>query len=91
MSTRAKAYGMFLGERYKAAPNIIWMFGNDYQIDHGRPTTPSSWRSRRGSEPPIPSSSRRSSSTTNMSTSYDNPTWPALIDVATAYTYYPDL
>src|SRR5258706_1100005 len=29
----SRAYGQFLGERYKATPNIMWMLGNDYQID----------------------------------------------------------
>ena len=29
----AKAYGRFLGERYKDAPNIIWVIGGDTYAD----------------------------------------------------------
>ncbi|HEX4862073.1 MAG TPA: DUF4038 domain-containing protein [Rhizomicrobium sp.] len=29
--TKARAYGRFLGNRYKDQPNIIWMSGNDFQ------------------------------------------------------------
>mgnify|MGYP000420611421 FL=1 len=29
----AKAYGKFLGERYKDAPNIIWVIGGDTYAD----------------------------------------------------------
>jgi hypothetical protein len=28
---KARAYGRFLGDRYKDQPNIIWMSGNDFQ------------------------------------------------------------
>jgi hypothetical protein len=29
--TKARAYGRYLGNRYKDVPNIIWMHGNDFQ------------------------------------------------------------
>lgn len=28
-----RAYGTFLGNRYKNRPNIVWVFGNDYQSE----------------------------------------------------------
>jgi hypothetical protein len=28
-----QAYGAFLGARYKNRPNILWVFGNDYQVE----------------------------------------------------------
>jgi hypothetical protein len=31
---------LFLGERYGNAPNIIWMFGNDYQPDQWEDVRP---------------------------------------------------
>lgn len=30
-TNRCRAYGQFLGERYRDVPNIIWMSGNDFQ------------------------------------------------------------
>jgi hypothetical protein len=30
-TNRCRAYGRFLGDRYKNVPNIIWMSGNDFQ------------------------------------------------------------
>src|SRR3954468_11580850 len=30
-TNKCRAYGQFLGERYKNFPNIIWMSGNDFQ------------------------------------------------------------
>src|SRR6185369_7073162 len=30
-TTKAFAYGQYLGNRYKDVPNIIWMHGNDFQ------------------------------------------------------------
>src|SRR4029079_3575840 len=30
-TNRCRAYGQFLGNRYKNFPNIIWMSGNDFQ------------------------------------------------------------
>ncbi len=30
-SDRCRAYGQYLGERYKDFPNIVWIYGNDYE------------------------------------------------------------
>jgi len=30
-SGKAAAFGRYLGQRYKDVPNIIWMYGNDFQ------------------------------------------------------------
>ena len=86
---KTKAYGMFLGERYKAAPNIIWMFGNDYQDDQWKTYDPFLVALSKGIRAADPAKLQTIELNYQMSTSYDNPTWPALIDVATAYTYYP--
>jgi hypothetical protein len=40
-ATRARAYGQYLGARYKNFPNIIWMHGNDYGVVNGSPGLPS--------------------------------------------------
>lgn len=86
---KTKEYGMFLGERYKGAPNIIWMLGNDYQVDQWKTYDPFLVALSEGIRAADPAKLQTIELNFNMSTSYDNPTWPALIDVATAYTYYP--
>jgi len=30
-SAKAAAFGRYLGQRYRDVPNIIWMYGNDFQ------------------------------------------------------------
>jgi hypothetical protein len=32
--SKARAYGRYLGNRYKDVPNIVWMHGNDFQSWH---------------------------------------------------------
>jgi len=81
---------MFLGERYKTAPNIIWMFGNDYQVDQWNTYDPflaalsEGIRGRRSRQAPDDRAQHP-----NMSTSYEQPDVPALIDVASRTPYYP--
>ncbi len=82
----------FLGARYKDAQNIIWMLGNDYQTDQWNPYDPYELAlvARHPQLRPR-ASCRRSSSIPPVSTSFDDSAWPPLIDVATAYSYSPDL
>jgi hypothetical protein len=37
-TNRCRAYGQFLGERYRNVPNLVWMSGNDFQ-DWRNPTS----------------------------------------------------
>jgi hypothetical protein len=86
---KARAYGKFLGQRYQAFPNIIWMYGNDFQT----------WRDpwdkillqavARG----IRSVDHVHLHTIELnyltSGSLDDPTWRTLIELNAAYSYYP--
>src|SRR5262249_32861515 len=86
---KARAYGAFLGERYKNFPNIIWMHGNDFQ----------SWRNPvhdalvRAVAIGIKSTDSRHIHTVELnylsSGSLDDSSWASLIDLDAAYTYYP--
>lgn len=31
-TAKLQAYGQFLGQRYASRPNLVWVFGNDYQV-----------------------------------------------------------
>jgi hypothetical protein len=65
------------------------MFGNDYQNDQWKTYDPFLVALSQGIRAADPAKLQTVELNFNMSTSYDNPNWPAVIDVATAYTYYP--
>jgi hypothetical protein len=87
-TSKALAYGQYLGSRYRSFPNIIWMHGNDFQ-----------WRNAdddqllqavaRG----VRSTDRDHLQTVELnpptSGSLDDPTWAPLIDLNAAYSYFP--
>lgn len=87
--SRCRAYGRFLGARYGAADNILWMSGNDFQT----------WRDSsddgvvRAVATGIREADTRHLQTTELdylaSSSLDDPAWSALLGVNATYTYYP--
>ena len=83
-----RAYGRFLGRRYRSFPNIVWSHGNDFQ----------SWRNQSDDAlalavaDGIRSADREHISTVELdypdSGSADDPRWRAMIQLDAAYTYY---
>jgi Protein of unknown function (DUF4038) len=69
-----KAYGHFLGQRYGNAPNIIWMFGNDYQPDQWRTYAPYLTALAVGIREAAPDDLKTVELNNNVSTSFDGPT-----------------
>jgi hypothetical protein len=86
---KSRAFGQFLGERYKSSPNIVWMLGNDYQVESWPMYDPYEVALLDGLRTADPDKLITVELNPLFSTSYDNPTWPPLIDFATAYTYLP--
>jgi hypothetical protein len=86
---RGFAYGKFLGKTFGSFPNIVWMYGNDFQ----------SWQTSQDDQllqsvaAGIRSVDRTHIATVELnyltSGSLDDPTWRPLIDLNAAYTYYP--
>jgi Protein of unknown function (DUF4038) len=88
-TTKAFAYGQWLGNRYKNFPNIIWMHGNDFQ----------SWQN--ASDDTLVQAVARGIRSTDAnyihtvelnfltSGSLDDRTWAPLIEIDAAYTYFP--
>jgi len=87
--TKDKAYGQFLGNRYKAFSNIVWLNGNDFQ----------SWSSP-GDDATVlaVADGVRAAGDAHLQTveldfmislSTDDPSWLTRIDLNAAYTYYP--
>jgi len=86
-----RAYGQFLGNRYKNFDNIIWMSGNDFQT----------WSVEdddakvRGVALGIRDVDSRHLHTVELdylhysSSSLDDPTWAPIVGLEASYTYYP--
>ena len=87
---KLRAYGQYLGRRYKDFPNIIWMHGNDYQ-DWGPTNDPYVTAVASG----IRDVDTRHLQTVELnylvSGSLDDPAWAPLIDLNASYTYEPDV
>jgi Protein of unknown function (DUF4038)/Putative collagen-binding domain of a collagenase len=86
---KSRSYGEFVGSRYRNDPKIIWMLGNDYQEDQWETYDPFVIALSEGIRSADPKKLQTIELNYNMSTSYDNPSWPGKTDVATAYSYYP--
>jgi hypothetical protein len=83
---KSEAYGKFLGTRYRDDVNIIWMFGNDYsEWQTYDPYLVALSKGLRAADPKKLQTIELDAS----NTSFDDPTWPPLIDLASAYTYMP--
>jgi Protein of unknown function (DUF4038)/Putative collagen-binding domain of a collagenase len=86
---RCRAYGQFLGSRYRDFPNLIWMHGNDFQ----------SWRNPRDDAvvravaQGIRDRDTQHLQTTELdyvvSSSLDDSHWESLLGLNGVYTYFP--
>src|SRR5882724_9656251 len=88
-TTRCQQYGQFLGNRYRNYPNIIWNFGNDFQL----------WRTQQNDAVILAIADGLRSADSNhlitiqldyfVSESQDDPNWIPRINTNGVYTYYP--
>ena len=88
-TNRCRAYGQFLGNRYKNVPNIIWMSGNDFQT----------WRNPgddavvRAVALGILDRDTNHLQTAELdylvSSSLDDTNWNSILTLNAAYTYFP--
>ena len=86
---KARAYGRYLGTRYKGFSNIVWMSGNDFQ----------SWRTLSddalvravalGIKDTDPNHIHTVELDAPVSSSLDDSTWAPIISLNAAYVYYP--
>jgi hypothetical protein len=86
---RGFAYGEFLGKTFVSFPNIVWLYGNDFQ-SWEQPEDDALLQSVAAG---IRSVDHVHIATVELnyltSGSLDDPTWRPLIDLDAAYTYYP--
>lgn len=88
-ATKCRAFGRFLGNRYKGVPNIVWNFGNDFQT----------WTDPADNAVILAVSDGIRDNDSNhlqtawldffLSASRDSPDWDGRIAVDLGYTYYP--
>jgi hypothetical protein len=86
---RCRAYGQYLGKRYRGFNNILWMSGNDFQ----------DWRDAKNDAAVtavalgIKDTDTRHLHTVELnylvSGSLDDPNWAPIIGLNASYTYYP--
>jgi len=87
-TTRCQQYGQFLGNRYRNYPNIIWEFGNDFQL----------WRTQQNDAVILAIADGVRSTDPNhlitieldypVSESQDDPNWIPRINMNSVYTYF---
>ena len=87
--TKARAYGQYLGARYRNVDNIVWMSGNDFQTW----TNPGNDAVVQAVALGIKDNDTRHIHTVELnyqvSASLDDSTWAPIIGLDAAYTYFP--
>jgi hypothetical protein len=88
-TNKCRAYGQFLGNRYKNFPNIIWLSGNDFQT----------WRTASNDAVVLAVAMGIQDEDTNhlqtseldyvVSSSLDDTNWDSVLTLNGTYTYYP--
>ncbi|MDA9503457.1 hypothetical protein XI09_01090 [Bradyrhizobium sp. CCBAU 11386] len=85
----AYRYGLYLGNRYRDIPNIIWLHGNDFQSWQNKDDDALVQAVARGIRHEAPNQLQTVELNFLTSGSLDDPGWQPLIDMSAAYTYFP--
>jgi hypothetical protein len=88
-STRCRAYGQYLGNRYKNFPNLIWLTGNDYQKWSVATNDAVITSVTLGIKDKDTNHLHTIQLNYQASTSLDDTNWAPIVDLNLAYTYYP--
>ena len=86
---KAAAFGRYLGYRYKYFPNIIWMYGNDFQTWADPTDDAVVLAIAEGIRSADPNHIHTTELNYLTSGSLDDARWEQLIELDGAYTYYP--
>ncbi|HSZ74966.1 MAG TPA: DUF4038 domain-containing protein, partial [Rhizomicrobium sp.] len=86
---KARAYGKFLGNRFKDMPNIIWMSGNDFQNWSDPSADAVVSAVAKGIRAADPNHIQTIELNYYVSDSLDDPTWRPIIGLDAVYTYRP--
>lgn len=77
------------GERYRDVPNIVWMYGNDFQSWQDSDDDALVRAVARGVRDTDPNHLQTVELNFLTSGSLDDPSWQSLVDLSAAYTYFP--
>src|SRR5262249_18460714 len=87
-ATNCRAYGRFLGNRYKSCTNVLWMSGNDFQ-DWRDPASDAIAREiALGIQETDTNHLQTLALDYFVSSSLDDTNWYSIIGLNAAYTYY---
>jgi hypothetical protein len=86
---KAVAFGRYLGARYKDVPNIIWMYGNDFQTWADPIDDAVVLAVAKGIRSVDPNHIHTTELNYQTSGSLDDSKWESFIELDSAYTYYP--
>ncbi|HWV98477.1 MAG TPA: DUF4038 domain-containing protein [Candidatus Acidoferrum sp.] len=86
---KCRAFGRYLGQRYKRFPNLLWMSGNDFQTWREPKNDEAALAVAKGIREADPEHLQTVELNYEVSGSLDDPKWEPLIGVSSAYTYYP--
>jgi hypothetical protein len=86
---KCRAFGRYLGQRYKVFPNLVWMSGNDFQTWREPRNDEAALAVARGIHDTDPDHLQTVELNYEVSGSLDDPNWEPLISLSCAYTYYP--
>jgi hypothetical protein len=86
---KAGAFGRYLGNRYKDVPNIIWMYGNDFQTWANPDDDAVVLAVAKGVKSVDPNHIHTTELNYLTSGSLDDARWDPIVDLNGAYTYYP--
>jgi Protein of unknown function (DUF4038)/Putative collagen-binding domain of a collagenase len=84
-----RAYGRFLGRRYKSFKNIVWMSGNDFQTWSNASDDEVVLAVAKGIRSVDPNHIHTVELNYLTSGSLDDPRWRSVINLDAAYTYFP--
>lgn len=88
-ATKDYNYGVYLGNRYKNFPNIVWLNGNDFQTWMNPSDDAVVSAVDRGIKSVDGSHLQTVELNYYTSGSLDDPTWGSIIGLDSAYSYYP--
>jgi hypothetical protein len=87
-SARCRAYGQYLGNRYKDFPNLIWLNGNDFQKWSVATNDAVITSVALGIKDKDPNHLQTVELNYHASSSLDDPNWAPIVGLNFAYSYY---
>ena len=86
---KCRAFGRYLGQRYRRFANLLWMSGNDFQGWRDPKNDEAALAVAKGIRDTDPDHLQTVELNYEVSGSLDDPKWEPVISISCAYTYYP--